>query len=213
MLEKKNKNQYADLKFRGNWIARLFKRIKLNLFSRPHRQILGVDTYVQRPFYCSTTDNVSIGERSTIRANLRIQSIKQWYEQYFFPKVTIGNDVYIGSNCEIVSIAGVHIGNKCTLSDNVYINDSSHVINPDEGLLMDRPLVTKGPVLIGDGCFIGRGAMIFSGVEIGENSVIGAGSIVRQSVPPFSMVAGSPSKLLAKYDINEKKWKRIVNTT
>lgn len=206
MAEHLVQNRYAALRRQGKGIRGFLRRIRLAIFWRPHSRILGVNTYVHRPFHCLNPDSVRIGDRCTIGAFLRIQPLKQWFEQRFSPEVCIGNDVYIGAHCEIVSVLGVHIGNGCTLSDYVYINDSSHGLNPDDGLLMDRLLVAKGPILIGDGCFIGRGAVIFSGVEIGANSVVGASAVVTRSIPPYSMVAGNPSSVIAQYDLGQKKW-------
>lgn len=49
---------------------------------------------------------------------------------------------------------------------------------------------------IGQNCFIGGRSMILPGVEIGDNCVVGAGSIVTKSVPPRSLVAGNPARIL-----------------
>jgi len=57
---------------------------------------------------------------------------------------------------------------------------------------------TKGDVIIGNDVWLGSGCTIMSGVKIGDGSVIGANSTVTRDVEPYSMVAGSPAKLIRK---------------
>ncbi|MDR3548197.1 MAG: DapH/DapD/GlmU-related protein, partial [Candidatus Pacebacteria bacterium] len=54
-------------------------------------------------------------------------------------------------------------------------------------------------VEIGDGSFIGYGAVILPNVRIGKRAVIGANSVVTHDVPDFSVVAGSPAKVIRTY--------------
>jgi len=188
-------NRYADLKFRGSPLKRALKRLFWNAMRRPCRRSLGRDTYAMPGFACSAPDRLRIGARGTIGRRLKVNMLLEWFEQRFDPAVHIGDDVYIGSDCEIVSIAGITIGSGVTLSDHVYINDASHSLDPSLGLLMDRPLRTKGPISIGDGCFIGRGAMILSGVTLGAGCIVAAAAVVRESAPPGSVLIGNPASV------------------
>jgi acetyltransferase-like isoleucine patch superfamily enzyme len=72
----------------------------------------------------------------------------------------------------------------------------------DTGLELDhpspaseRPHVAKA-IVVNDGAWIGAGAIILSGVTIGENSVVGAGSVVTKDVPPQTVVAGNPARVV-----------------
>jgi acetyltransferase-like isoleucine patch superfamily enzyme len=52
------------------------------------------------------------------------------------------------------------------------------------------------PVVIRDNVWIGKSCIVFPGVKIGEGSVISAGSVIRTHVPPYSVVAGNPAKVM-----------------
>src|SRR5215218_9596441 len=63
-----------------------------------------------------------------------------------------------------------------------------------------KGLESFGRIVIEDNCFIGVGSMIFPNIKIGPNAVVGAGSIVTRSVPPNTVVAGSPARPLCTVD-------------
>ena len=93
--------------------------------------------------------------------------------------------------------AGVHIGAKTYVAFETYI------------LTHDR---TRGLYLhtrVGENCFIGGRSMILPGVEVGDNCVVGAGSVVTRSVPPRSLVAGNPAKIL-RSDIEVIEYGRFI---
>lgn len=152
---------------------------------------------------------MTIGQRVLVGRNARFNLMTDYLGQSFNPSLVIGDDVYVGSCCEIVSVDRVEIGSGCVLSDNIYINDSSHGLDNCETLIMDRPLRSKGPVAIGAGCFVGRGAMILADVTLGECCVIGAGAVVTRSVPAYSMALGNPARIVARFDLEESAWIRV----
>lgn len=61
---------------------------------------------------------------------------------------------------------------------------------------MQRPLTSKGSVVIEDNVWIGQNAVILSGVTIGHGSIIGTNSVVSGDIPPDSVAAGSPARVI-----------------
>lgn len=59
-----------------------------------------------------------------------------------------------------------------------------------------REAQTKGPICVGDDVWIGHNALILSGVSIGQGAIIAAGSVVSKNVPPYSIVAGNPARVV-----------------
>ncbi len=83
-----------------------------------------------------------------------------------------------------------------TFPRGVHVGEHSYLAFESRILCHDR---TRGVYLhtrVGENCFIGGRSLIMPGVEIGDESIVGAGSIVTKSVPPRSIVAGNPARVL-----------------
>ena len=85
------------------------------------------------------------------------------------------------------------------IAPGVLITDNSHGTSNMSDLILCprvRHLASKGPVIIEDNVWIGERAIIMPGVHIGEVPIIGATSVVTHNVPPYSVAAGVPAKIL-----------------
>lgn len=108
--------------------------------------------------------------------------------------VSIGEEVSFNSGVFILGRAGVHLGNRVTLSANCMLIDSG--LDPDSRDNNGFRQHVDSPITIEDGVWIGAGAIILAGVTIGHDSVIGAGSVVTHDVPPHVLAAGNPAKVI-----------------
>lgn len=90
--------------------------------------------------------------------------------------------------------ASVVIGEDCMISHNVILqpSDQHDIIDLEK----NEPINSKRSIILGKHVWIGRDAYIGSGVKIGDNSVIGAKSVVISEVPPNTVVAGNPGRVV-----------------
>jgi acetyltransferase-like isoleucine patch superfamily enzyme len=105
----------------------------------------------------------------------------------------IGAHTHIQDRAHINCYHSVTIGEHCAISWDVEILDTDIHIQLDED---GRPLERTAPVLIEDRVWIGTRAIILKGVTIGHDSIVAAGSVVTRSVPPHSICAGNPARVI-----------------
>jgi acetyltransferase-like isoleucine patch superfamily enzyme len=117
--------------------------------------------------------------------------------------VEIQKGASIGKNCKISShtfiCEGVHIGDGVFVGHNVtFINDKyPRSVNPDGSMQTDEDWKLE-ETFVKKGASIGSSSTIMCGITIGENSIVGAGAVVTKDVPPNSVVAGVPAKVIKK---------------
>lgn len=128
--------------------------------------------------------------------------------------VTDSGEIKIGDNCGIGPFSQISASNKIVIGNGVrtgasiLITDNAHgkfEITDLSQKVDDREIVSKGPVIIEDNVWIGAKASILPNVTVGEGSIIGANSVVTKNVPPYSMVAGNPAKIIRTCILSESK--------
>lgn len=115
-------------------------------------------------------------------------------------RVRIGAGTFLNKGAMIASHGLVEIGAHCMLANGCFVSDADHRYDDPELPVPWQGFVSKGPTRIGDNCWLGANVVVTSGVEIGERCVIGAGSVVTRDIPPFSIAAGAPAKVLRRVD-------------
>jgi acetyltransferase-like isoleucine patch superfamily enzyme len=91
-----------------------------------------------------------------------------------------------------------------SLGDNVYVTNGVQFITHDGGTLILRKehpdLEWTAPIRVGNDVYIGMRAIVLPGVTIGDRCIIGAGAVVSRSVPPNSVAAGIPARVIRTTD-------------
>jgi acetyltransferase-like isoleucine patch superfamily enzyme len=107
--------------------------------------------------------------------------------------VIIGDHTRVGLHNTV--IGPVTIGNHVNLAQGITVTALNHNFT-EKGMRIDEQGVSTTPVTIGDDIWIGANAVILPGVTIGNHSVVAAGAVVTKDVPPHTLVAGVPAKII-----------------
>ncbi|WP_378147689.1 DapH/DapD/GlmU-related protein [Cnuibacter sp. UC19_7] len=109
--------------------------------------------------------------------------------------IRIGERTAIGAYNVILGQGGIAIGQDCLLGPNVCVVSENHNFND-----VARPIREQGesrlPTTIGNDVWIGANSVVLGGAIVGDGVVVAAGSVVRGEIPPFSVVAGAPARVI-----------------
>jgi len=140
--------------------------------------------YIRSKYYGSIF--IHYGEDAFIRENVVISHRQE---------ISIGFRSGINTNCWISAHGGLDIGKNVLIGPFTIIHTGNHNFS-DSGKPINQQGQTFKKITIEDDVWIGANVIILSGVTIKEGSVIGAGSVVTKDVPPYSVMAGNPARLI-----------------
>lgn len=153
--------------------------------------------------YQLISDDVRLGENVRLSDFINLYGCRIGDNTKIGPFIEIQKNAVIGRSCKIQSHTFICEG--VTIEDNVFvghgvtfINDAYPRATNSEGKLQSEEDWKVEPTVVKKGASIGSGATILSNVTIGENSIVGAGSVVTKDVPPDSIVAGNPARLVRR---------------
>lgn len=175
-----------------------FHRIRVNLVKSKFKSF-GENSDFASHVVFKGRECISIGANTRIDNFTLITAWTEYRGTLYSSSIVIGDNCYIAPNTHITAINKITIGDNALIGRCVTITDNSHGQMVDEQIKISpalRPLFSKGEVFIGKNVWICDKATITSGVTIGDGCIVAANAVVTKSVPPFSLVAGNPARVI-----------------
>jgi acetyltransferase-like isoleucine patch superfamily enzyme len=107
-------------------------------------------------------------------------------------RIRVGRNVFVNQACVLNDIGGIEIGDDVMIGPRVSLLTAGHPTDPDTR----RRRIVAAPIVIGRGVWLGAGATVLQGVTVGEDAVVAAGAVVAHDVPPCTVVAGVPARVV-----------------
>jgi len=113
--------------------------------------------------------------------------------------IELGDGVNLGVGCVILSESRVRIGDDCLFAAHCYlVAGGNHDFSRTDIPVIRQPSVSRGGITIEPGVWLGARVTVLDGVTIGHDAIVGAGAVVTRDVPPFSVAAGVPARVIRK---------------
>jgi len=151
--------------------------------------------------YICMGPNVKLGENVKLSKFINLYGCEIGDNTKIGAFVEIQKNASVGKNCKISShtfiCEGVTIEDNAFIGHSVtFVNDSYPRATTSDGQMQTEKDWKVERTLVKKGASIGSGSTILANVVIGENAIVGAGSVVTRDVPPNTIVAGAPAKVL-----------------
>lgn len=121
------------------------------------------------------------------------------------PNITIGDNCQFGAFNHITCSNKIIIGDNCLTGKWITITDNSHGSTSIEDLSrspIQRNVISKGSVIIGNNVWLGDKVTVLPNVNIGNGVIIAANSVVTHDVPDYCVAAGNPARIIKQLNIN-----------
>ena len=111
-------------------------------------------------------------------------------------RIRIGDGTFLNLGVQVAALDLVEIGEHCMLANGCFVSDANHRFDDPDLPVPWQGFTSKGPTRLGDNVWLGANVVVTSGVTIGERCVVGANSVVTTDLPPRSIAAGAPARVL-----------------
>lgn len=155
--------------------------------------------------FCRISPDVKLGRNVKVFAFVNLYGCSIGDNTKVGTFVEIQKNAFIGKDCKISShtfiCEGVTIEDDVFIGHNVtFINDMYPRSTAEAGGLQTEADWKVVPTFIRKGASVGSSATILAGVTVGEGAIVGAGAVVTKDVPPWTIVAGNPARVLRQIE-------------
>jgi acetyltransferase-like isoleucine patch superfamily enzyme len=184
------KTVWYSIRFRGVVLVGRGSRIRAHRSARVHlarRSVLMFGLAHDRPAGAV----LRMRPRSSLRIDGRVQIMRACHvEVGYDASLAIGADTFLNEQSSIMCCCSTEIGAGCAISWGVRILDTDiHRTGPGAAS-------PHAPIWIGSGCWIGADALVLKGSSLGAGAIVAAGAVVASTVPPKTLVAGVPARVV-----------------
>ena len=110
----------------------------------------------------------------------------------------------------MISTGGyLEIADYCVLAPRVYVSDADHVFDDIYQPILQQGATLGRSVIVEENCWLGINVVVAGNLTVGRCSIIAANAVVTKDVPPFSIMAGVPAKIIKMYNPATKEWEQI----
>jgi len=166
-------------------------------------------SYLKSPIFLNNTGNIQIGNNVKIWHHARLEAVKKYQDNTFNPSIIIEDNVAIQQNFHCTCASEIRIGKGTLITQNVGIFDIHHNYHEIDKSIIHQDIKTRS-IEIGENCFIGMNTIILPGTKLGKQNIIGAGAVVSGKFPDYCVIAGTPAKVIKKYNFITKQWEKCT---
>ncbi len=159
-----------------------------------HRRLAGAGAFARMPLHGEPLELLREG-RLIVGEGVLFEPLV-WLTGGDTGRIEIADGALINIGVLIAAVDRVSIGRNTMIANGCVITDANHRFDDPSKPLTQQGFTSKGPTAIGDDCWLGANVVVTSGVTIGDRCVVGANSVVTSDVAPYSIVAGSPAKVV-----------------
>ena len=154
-----------------------------------------------------TPESLLLGKNVYIGPNARIVGVRRYNNREFSPEIDLSDGVSIQQGVHMTCAQSIRIGKNTAIAAYVTITDINHPYS-DITIPIERQDIEVMPVAVGENCKLYNGSVILPGISIGNHCVVGANAVVTHNVPDYCVVAGAPARIIKRYDVKSKKWRK-----